>query len=180
VGQSLGLNYQTVNSYLDYLDGAFLVRRLPPFHGNSKKRLVKAPKVYWRDSGLLHALMNVPDREALLVQPWVGASWEGFVIEQLLNTLSAAGQYVEAFHLRTSDQYEIDLVLDLPRERWAIEVKLTTQPSSSDVMRLEKAADLVSADRRLLVSQVTTSVQGERTASCNLPWLLEQAIRATS
>ncbi|HEU4580978.1 MAG TPA: ATP-binding protein [Polyangiaceae bacterium] len=175
MGQSLGLNYQTVNSYLDYLVGAFLVRRLPPFHGKLKKRLVKAPKVYWRDSGLLHALMNVPDREALLLQPWVGASWEGFVIEQLLNTLSASGQHCEAFHLRTSDQYEIDLIVDLPRERWAIEVKLTTQPSSDDVMRLDKAADLVSADRRLLVSQVATSVQGERTASCNLPWLLEQA-----
>ncbi len=174
MGQSLGLNYQTVNSYLDYLEAAFLLRRLAPFHGNLKKRLVKAPKIYWRDTGLLHALMNVPERDALLVQPWVGSSWEGFVIEQLLNCLTATGQAFEAFYLRTSDQYEIDLLLDLPKERWAIEVKLTTQPNSADIMRLDKVADLVQADRRLLVSQVTTSVQGERTSSCNLPWLLEQ------
>ncbi|MEO8183431.1 MAG: DUF4143 domain-containing protein [Deltaproteobacteria bacterium] len=117
MGQSLGLSYQTVNSYLDYLEGAFLVRRLSPFHGNLKKRLVKAPKIYWRDTGLLHALMNVPERETLLVQPWVGASWQGFVIEQLLNCLAAAGQAFEAFYLRTSDQHEIDLIVDLPKER---------------------------------------------------------------
>jgi uncharacterized protein len=177
LGQSLGLNYQTVNSYLDYLEGAFLVRRLPPFHGNLKKRLVKAPKVYWRDSGLLHALMNVSERDGLLSQPWVGASWEGFVIEQVLNRLTAAGRHFEAFHMRTSDQYEIDLLLEFSRERWAIEVKLTTNPSSDDVMRLEKAAALVGADQRVLVSQVATSVQGERTVSCNLSWLLERVGR---
>lgn len=174
IGQSLGLNYQTVNAYLDYLEGAFLVRRLQPFHGNLKKRLVKAPKVYWRDSGLLHALMNVPDRERLLMQPWVGASWEGFVIEQVINRLASVGQRFQAFYLRTSDQYEIDLVLDLSRERWAIEVKLTTEPSSDDILRLEKTAKLVAADQRFLVSQVATSVQGESTASCNLQWLMER------
>jgi uncharacterized protein len=178
IGQSLGLNYQTVNSYLDYLEGAFLVRRLSPYHGNLKKRLVKAPKVYWRDSGLLHALMSSHDRERLLAQPWVGASWEGFVIEQLLDRLSSIGCPFQAHYLRTSDQYEIDLLLELPRERWAIEVKLTTQPSSADILRLETAAALVGADQRLLVSQVATSVQGHGTASCNLPWLLERLVEA--
>ena len=71
LGQSLGLSYHTINSYLDYLVGAFLIRRLPPYQANIKKRLVKRPKVYWRDSGLLHALLNVTDDRALLSQPWV-------------------------------------------------------------------------------------------------------------
>ena len=74
VGQSLGLSYHTVNSYLDYLAGAFLIRRLPPYQSNIRKRLVKSPRIYWRDSGLLHALLNAPDERALLSQPWVGAS----------------------------------------------------------------------------------------------------------
>ncbi len=84
VGQSMGLDSKTVSSYVDYLVGAFLIRRLPPYQANIRKRLVKSAKVYWRDSGLLHALLNVPDAATLLDQPWVGASWEGFVIEQIL------------------------------------------------------------------------------------------------
>ncbi len=87
VGQSLGLSYHTVNAYLDFLVGAFLIRRLPPYSGNIRKRLVKSPRVYWRDTGLLHALLNTPDDATLLGQPWVGASWEGFVIEQALGAL---------------------------------------------------------------------------------------------
>ncbi|MFI5380148.1 MAG: ATP-binding protein, partial [Tepidisphaerales bacterium] len=84
LGQSLGLSYHTVNHYLDYLVGAFLIRRLPPYFVNLGKRVVKSPKVYWRDSGLLHAVLNVTAEEDLLDQPWIGASWEGFVIEQVL------------------------------------------------------------------------------------------------
>jgi uncharacterized protein len=173
LGQSLGLNHQTVNSYLDYLEGAFLIRRLPPYHDNLKKRLVKSPKVYWRDSGLLHALSNVDSRDSLLVKPWVGASWEGFVIEQILGVLSASGKRAEAFHLRTSDRYEIDLVLAFGRELWAVEVKLTTNPGPDDLRRLDKTADLIGANRRFLVSQSPRIVEGARTASCDLSWMLD-------
>ena len=74
LGQSLGLDYKTVNSYVDYLAGAFLIRRLPSYQANIRKRLIKSPKVYWRDSGLMHALMNVADERTLMVQPWVGRS----------------------------------------------------------------------------------------------------------
>lgn len=69
VGQSLGLSYHTVNGYLDYLVGAFLIRRLQPYQINIRKRLVKSPKVYWRDTGLLHVLQNVSDKESLIAQP---------------------------------------------------------------------------------------------------------------
>ena len=103
IGQSLGLSYHTVNSYLDFLVGAFLIRRLPPYAANLGKRLVRSPKLYWRDSGLLHALLNVPDERTLLNQPWVGASWEGYVIEQIIGELAARGERVEPYFFRTSD-----------------------------------------------------------------------------
>jgi predicted AAA+ superfamily ATPase len=174
VGKSLGLSYQTVNSYLDYLAGAFLIRRLPPYQANIRKRLVKSPKVYWRDSGLLHALLNVPDDRALLVQPWVGASWEGFVIEQALGELSSRGRNFEAYYFRTSDQYELDLVLELGTELWAVEVKLTASPGPRDLDRLDKTADMIGASRRFLVSQVNRSTGDDKRASCNLAGLIER------
>jgi uncharacterized protein len=172
VGQSLGLSYHTVNSYLDFLAGAFLIRRLPPYHANLGKRLVKSPKIYWRDTGLLHALLNVLDEDEVLGKPWAGLSWEGFVIEQVLGSLQQAGRHCEAFFLRTSDQQEIDLILDFGRSLWAIEVKLTTAPDSGDFARLNKTADLVKADKRILVSQTTENIARAGQISCSLPWLL--------
>ena len=172
VGQSLGLSYHTVNSHLDFLVGAFLIRRLPPYHANIGKRLVKSPKVYWRDTGLLHALMNVADEEDLLGRPWVGLSWEGFVIEQVLGTLQCTGRAFEAFFLRTSDLFEIDLLLSFGGRLCAIEVKLTTAPASEDLAKLNKTADHINADKRILVSQTTKNIANSRNVSCNLPWLL--------
>jgi predicted AAA+ superfamily ATPase len=177
VGQSLGLSYQTVNSYLDYLTGAFLIRRLQPYQANIRKRLIKSPKVYWRDSGLLHALLNVRDERTLLAQPWVGASWEGFVIEQAIGELSSRGCSFQAYYLRTSDQYELDLLLDLGSERWAVEVKLTGSPGPADMARLDKAADLIGASRRFLVSQTGRSAGDEERASCNLAGLIKRLRR---
>jgi hypothetical protein len=169
VGQSLGLSYQTVNSYLDYLVGAFLIRRLTPYQTNIRKRLVKSPKVYWRDSGLVHAILNVTDERSLLGQPWIGASWEGYVVEQTLGELSARGRSAAAFYFRTTDQYEVDLVLDFGNELWAVEIKLTSSPSPNDMTRLDRAADMIGASRRFLVSQVTRSSGDDRRVSCNLP-----------
>ena len=174
LGQSLGLSYHSVNSYLDYLVGAFLVRRLPPFHVNIRKRLVKSPKIFWRDTGLLHALLNAPDEATLLNQPWVGASWEGFVIEQVLGEISARGHRVDPYYFRTSDGYEIDLILDYGNERWAIEVKLTAFPSPSDMIRLDNAADMVEASHRFLISQTPRSAGDEKRASCNLAGFFER------
>ena len=151
IGKSLALSYHTVNGYLDYLEGAFLIRRLLPFHANIRKRIVKRPRVYWRDSGLLHALLGAGGAGELLNQPWVGASWEGFVIDQVFTALRHAGRPFEAFSFRTSDQREIDLVLRVGTELWALEVKLTTRPGLDDLKRLNAAADLISASRRFLI-----------------------------
>ncbi len=168
VGSSLGLSYHTVNSYLDYLTGAFLIRKLPPYQANIRKRLVKRPKVYWRDSGILHALLNVSDEETLLCQPWVGASWEGYVIEQTVGVLSAKGSPFEAYYFRTSDGYEIDLVLDFGKELWAVEIKLTSQPGAADIAKLDKTADMIQAHRRFLISQTAETTGDGRRMSCSL------------
>ncbi len=110
----------------------------------------------------------MPDGRTLLAQPWVGASWEGFVIEQTLGELTSHGRHVNAYYFRTSDQYEVDLVLEFGQELWAIEVKLTASPSPNDMRRLDKAADIVGASRRFLVSQTRRSSGDERRVSCNL------------
>ena len=153
LGQSLGLNHQTVNSYMDYITGCFLVRLLEPYHANTRKRLVKSPKVVWRDSGVLHVVLQNQTLDELFAQSWVGASWEGFVIEQLINHLNSCDSVFTPYHLRTSDQHEIDLLLDFGSTLWAIEITLTSSPDSDTARRLNKTADLVDADRRINVSR---------------------------
>ena len=126
LARSLALDMRTVNRYLDLLVEMFLVRRLEPWHANLGKRLTKSPKLYVRDSGLLHALLGLPDEEALLGHPVVGASWEGFVLE---NLITAAGTSASAHFYRTSGGAEVDLLLNWPSgECWAIEVKRSLAP----------------------------------------------------
>lgn len=121
LGSALEVSSQSIARYTDLLVDLLLVRRLQPYHVNVGKRLVKSPKVYIRDSGLLHALLNIGDHNSLLGHPVVGMSWEGFVIENLIN--AAPARTVPGFY-RTSGGAEVDLVLELPGgERWAIEVK---------------------------------------------------------
>jgi len=177
IGQSLGLSYHTVNGNLDYLEGAFLIRRLQPYQANVRKRLVKSPKVFWRDTGLLHALLNVPDERSLLARPWVGASWEGFVIEQAIGVLSARGRSFTPYFFRTNDRYEIDLLLDFGDALWAIEVKLTASPGPADMERLDKTADMVGATHRYLVSKIPKPAGGQKRASLNLSALLKRLER---
>lgn len=160
VAQSLGLTYHTVNSYLDFLEGAYLIRRLPPWSGNLRKRLVKAPKFYFRDPGLLHALLAIGSRTELLRHPRAGASWEGFVIEQVLGSLAARGIDVQAHQFRTSDGHEIDLVLEIGSTRVALEIKLAASVSPQDMARLDRAADLIAAEHRYLVCQTAAPLAG--------------------
>ncbi|MDE2710605.1 MAG: ATP-binding protein [Acidobacteriota bacterium] len=127
---SLMLSTKTVNAYLDLLEGMLLLRRLRPRHANVKKRLVRTPKVYIRDSGLTHALLGLGDFHSLAAHPVVGTSWEGFVIETLLTT--APWMTLPSYY-RTSNGAEVDLVLDLPgrRDPWAIEIKRGSAPKIS-------------------------------------------------
>lgn len=129
LARSLGVDGKTVAHYLDLMVDLLLVRRLPPWHTNAGKRLVKSPKVYVRDSGLVHALLGLPLREDLLGHPIVGASWEGFVIENILNAAAHARREVQAAFYRSSSGAEIDLLLTWPGgHTWAIEIKRSAAP----------------------------------------------------
>jgi len=146
-GRSLGVDSKTVSSYLDLLVDLLLVRRLSPWHANVGKRLVKSPKIYVRDSGLVHALLGLRDQEAILGHPVAGASWEGFVIETLIG---AAPPGTEAAFYRTSAGAEIDLLLALPNSRfWAVEVKRTLSPKVEKGFHL--ACEDLQPDRKLIV-----------------------------
>lgn len=126
LARNLGVDGKTAHSYIDLLCALLLVRRLPPWHTNVGKRLVKSPKVYVRDSGLVHALLDIDTKETLLSHPVLGASWEGFVIENLLACAPASAQ---GYFYRTSGGAEVDLLLVWPGgDMWAIEVKRSLNP----------------------------------------------------
>ena len=124
----LSISAPTVSSYIDLLVDLLLVRRLQPFHANIGKRLVKSPKVYVRDSGIVHALLDIEDPDALAGHPVVGLSWEGFAIE---NILAVASSFAQPSFYRTSAGAEIDLVLDGPKGLTAIEIKRSLAPTIS-------------------------------------------------
>ena len=148
LARALAVDGKTVASYLDLLVDLLLVRRLPPWHGNVRKRLVKSPKVYVRDSGLVHALLGIADREGLLAHPVAGGSWEGLAIESLI---AAAPDSTEAHFFRTATGAEIDLLLKLPGRRrpWGIEVKRGLSPKLEPGFAV--ACEVVRPERRLVV-----------------------------
>lgn len=126
IASSLGIDGKTANKYLDLMVDLLLVRKLPPWHGNLNKRLVKSPKIYVRDSGLCHSLLGISNKEGLFSHPVSGMSWESFVIENIINS---APPGTLAFFFRTAAGAEIDLVLELPNnELIAIEVKRSLSP----------------------------------------------------
>ena len=159
LASGLSLTAPTVTKYIDLLVDLLLVRRLRPLHANIGKRLVKAPKVYVRDSGLLHALLGIGDYNALSGHPVVGASWEGFVIE---NFLSVVPYRTLASYYRTSAGAEVDLVLEFPGliEKWAIEIKrgLSAKPKKGfynavEDIQPDKTFVVYAGDERYPVSE---------------------------
>jgi hypothetical protein len=128
--RALGLSDKTVRSYLDILTGTFMIRQLQPWHENISKRQIKAPKIYFRDSGLLHHLLDLPDMHSLMGHPRVGASWEGFAVEQILQIIRPS----EAFFWGTHSGNEIDLFFIQDGKRYGFEVKFTETPSVSKSM----------------------------------------------
>lgn len=126
LGGNLEIDGKTVGHYIDILTDLLLVRRLEPWHANVKKRLVKAPRFYIRDSGILHRLLGIDDSEALLSNPVLGKSWEGFVLENIFSILPRRS---ETYFYRTAAGAEIDLVIKLPAgEIWAVEIKHGVAP----------------------------------------------------
>ena len=146
LARNLDVDSKTVATYLDLLVDLLLVRRLPPWHANVGKRLVKSPKVYLRDTGVLHTLLQIPSLDALLGHPKLGDSWEGFVIENIATSLKGLAR---PYFYRTAAGAEIDLIIDFGTEIWAIEIKRNATPRLSKGFHI--ACDDLKPARRIVV-----------------------------
>ena len=132
-GRAFGVAHTTVRRYLDLLTSVFVVRQLQPWHENIRKRQVRSPKVYVADSGILHALLGLSTREAVLSHPKVGASWEGFVVQQIVQLLAASPE--QCFHWSTHSGAELDLLVVAGDRRYGFEVKRAEAPRPTPSMR---------------------------------------------
>ena len=161
IAKSMGVTYHTINQYVSYLEEIFLVRKIPTYSPrNIKKRLIKAPKFYWRDSGLLHQILGFRSFDDLINHRVSGFSYEGFVIEQILNSLMSKGIDFEPFCFRTSDGHELDLVLKIGSKIIAIEIKMTSSPTQVSTERLQKTSKMIKADQALLICNSKKNING--------------------
>jgi len=151
LGRSLGVSYHTVSDYLDIIEGHYLIRRLPPYHANIGKRLVKSPKIYIRDTGLLHYLLGVSSERTLFESPKRSSSLEGLMIEQIIarEQLEKAGS--QFYFYRTYAGAEIDLIVDRGSERIGYEFKCSVSTRPRDWASLKKAIDDGIIHRGLLI-----------------------------
>ena len=135
---SLGVSYHTVNRYVDILEHTFLIRKLPPYFANVGKRLVKSPKVYFRDTGLLHYFLGIQTPEMLDTHPARGSSWEAFVIDQLVSAFQRTVPGAQPYFWRTAQGDEVDCLMDLGTRRLPFEIKLHTAPTAADAAGLRR------------------------------------------
>ncbi len=151
LGRSLGVSYHTIRSHLDLMEGHFLVRRLPPYFPNIRKRIVKSAKVYIRDSGVLHYLLGISSERSLLESPKRASSWEGFMIEQIISRemLQRAGSLF--YFYRTHAGAEIDLIIDRGSERIGYEFKCSVSTGKRGWANLQAAIDEALIHKGLVV-----------------------------
>lgn len=153
LGSSLGVSHHTLLRHLDVLESIYMIRRLQPYFRNIGKRLTKSPKIYLRDTGLLHHLLNISTAEELANHPSRGASWEGFVIEDVLRRERVGHPDAQAFFWRTAAGAEIDLLLDRGEERVAVEIKAGRGDRAHAIRVLRDAMPDVEATRAWIVDQ---------------------------
>lgn len=151
LGSALGVSYHTVKHGLDLLEGVFLIRRLPPYFRKIRKRLVKSPRIFIRDTGLLHHFLNISDLRQLDGHPVRSGSWEGFVVEDLIRRERLKRPHSQFFYWRTATGQEVDLVMDRGNECLAIEVKANSGTNPHDARRLEGMLDDIGAVRGYLI-----------------------------
>lgn len=175
LARSLDVTGVTVARYLDLMVDLLLVRRLKPWTYNAGKRLIRSPKIYVRDSGITHALLNIQDYNELLGHPVVGGSWEGFVIENILSVVSSG---VQAFYYGTPGGAEIDLLLEFSgKEKWAIEVKRNSSPKLSK--GFHTACDDLKPERRYVVYAGTDQFSlGNGVVAISLSDLMQEIVKA--
>lgn len=152
ISKSLGLSDDTMRRYLDVLTGTFMVRRLSPWHENLAKRQVKSPKIYFRDSGIFHALLGAWTETSLRAHPKLGASWEGWVLEEAIRAHAATPE--EAYFWATHNQAELDLLIVQDGRRIGYEVKYTDAPRLTPSMRI--------ASRDLKLDELTVLFPGNQ------------------
>jgi len=151
LASSLGISYHTVNRYVDILEQTFLVRKLPPFSANIRKRLVKSPKVYFRDTGLLHYFLGIRDEPTLEVHPARGLSWEAFIIDQLISAYQRLAAGSQAFFWRTAQGDEVDLLMDVGGRRVPFEVRLHSAPTPHEAQGLRRCMQDLGLSRGYLI-----------------------------
>ena len=174
LSRSLGVSQPTVNRYLDLLEGSFIINRLQPYFVNVTKRLVKAPKVYIRDSGILHSIAKISSYEQLLGHPLVGASWEGYVIEQIRRV---TGNEWEYYYYRTHKGAETDLVLITPSGRKiCIEIKFSASPAISRGF-YETVNDIQPDFQFIVVPSGESYPRGNGLWVCNLDEFLDKLMQ---
>jgi hypothetical protein len=174
LARNLDVSGTTIGRYLDLMADLLLVRRLKPWTSNVGKRLVKSPKIYVRDSGITHALLNIPDYNNLLGHPVVGGSWEGFVIENIMSVVPAR---VQPYYYGTPRGAEIDLVLEFPGgAKWAIEIKRNSAPSISK--GFYSGCEDIKPDKRFVVySGLESFSMGEGITAIPLPNLMQELLK---
>ena len=168
LGESLGISHTTVQRYLDILESTFMIRILSPYFGNLKKRLIKSPKIYFRDTGILHTILNILDLNELMGHPAFGVSWESYALE---NIVSSTRRWQPSF-FRSSSGSEIDLILERGIRRLAIEFKASMSPKYSkallpliDELEIEKTwivapvTETYPLNRRIIVSSVKSVIE---------------------
>jgi hypothetical protein len=152
-GQSLGVSYHTAQRYLDILEQTFLIRRLPPYFRNVGKRLSKAPKVYLRDTGLLHHLLNLSSLSAVEDHPVCGRSFETFVLEEIIRRERLRHPHTQAFFWRTARGAEVDLVLDRGSARLLVEIKVGRGDTPAVLRTLTQSMEDIDATRAWVIGQ---------------------------
>ncbi len=169
LARALGLSEKTVRGYLDILTGAFVLRQLQPWHENIGKRQYKAPKLYVRDSGLLHALLSVENRMQLAGHPKHGASWEGFALEQVMETLATR----QAFFWGTHAGAELDLLFFRGGKRYGVEFKCADAPTMTRSLHI--ALEDLGLERAWIVHPGAQSYPvHDKVSVCALPELLDE------
>ena len=151
LGESLGVTYQTIRRYIDLMEQTFIIRSLPPFEKNIKKRLVKSPKIFVRDSGLLHRLLQVDDFNSLMGNPVFGSSWEGFVIENIISSLRDC----KFSFYRSATGDELDLLIERGSRTIAVECKASSAPQVTK--GFWRAIETTKPDKTYIVSPVSAS-----------------------
>ncbi len=173
LARNLEVSSVTVNRYLDLMVDLLLVRRLQPWAVNAGKRLVRAPKVYVRDSGVVHALLNIPAYNDLVSHPVVGGSWEGFVIENIMSVILGRAL---PYYYRTATGAEIDLILEFSgQEKWAIKIKRSSAPTLSKGFHI--ACEDIKADRKFVIySGIERFPLGEQVTAISLADIMQEIL----